>query len=97
MRFVHPTCPNCGGRAVSMLGIVFTSMPLVTDSVNGELGYEYGHSSDIEWNTQMPLASDIDELRLACATGHHWWTLEAAGSSPAATKLELLFPKGDLL
>ena len=96
MRFIHPNCPKCSGRAASMLGIVFTSMPLVTDSVNGKPGYEYGHSSEIEWNTQMPLASHVDELRLTCAKGHHWWTLEATGIAQDVTKLELLFPKGDL-
>lgn len=47
MRFVHPNCPRCGDRAVSMLGHVLTSMPLVEDSVNGPPNYEYGVSSDI--------------------------------------------------
>jgi len=42
MRFVNPTCPKCGSRAVSVLGHVLTAMPLETDSVNGEPAYEYG-------------------------------------------------------
>lgn len=95
MRFIHPNCPKCGGRAVSMLGHVLTAMPLVTDSVNDEPGYEYGVSSEIEWESQTPVASDLDEVRLTCAKGHHWWTPESTDVPPSQPEPEPLFSEGD--
>jgi hypothetical protein len=75
MRFVHPNCPTCDNRAVSMLGTVLTAMPVETDSVNGEPGYEYGVSSEIAWETEEPLESHLHEVQLTCTKRHTWWTL----------------------
>jgi hypothetical protein len=95
MRFIHPNCPKCGARAVSLLGHVLTAMPLVTDSVNGEPGYEYGCSSEIEWNTETPVESDLEEVQLTCGKRHMWWTLESPDTPPTEIKPEPLFSEGD--
>lgn len=94
MRFIHPVCPKCGGRAVSMLGSVLTVMPLLPDSVNGEPGYEYGTSSEIEWDTEEPLETEHG-VQLTCAKGHHWWTRGAPEPPPSENKPETFIPGGN--
>lgn len=78
-----------------MFGTVLTVLPLVTDSVHGEPGYDFGaSSSEIDWDTEEPLETE-DGIELTCAKGHHWWSLGAPEPPTSITQPKLPFPEGD--
>ena len=69
MKFAPDKCPECGKLPESMLEVVQGQALLFQDDPGV---FEYNDTTDIDWNSQVPLKTCDGMVTIACEDGHTW-------------------------
>ena len=74
MEIMKPKCRLCDGVAVGTVDIIYGIALMSPENDDDPKTFQYMGTTDVNWDSQKPIADKRGRSKLICANGHTWFS-----------------------